>query len=122
MNADELTEIRKIPLQAMNKTLVIAKLLTHIDSQAKELSRTYQMIYGMAKAGNEYPKIIERHDKQIAALKAALVARDLRLLEECNGECGKNDIKPDDCGQCEHEYVISQLARELPEIDWEGMK
>jgi len=60
--------------------------------------------------------------KQIAALKTALIDRDLRLLEECNGECGKNDIKPEDCDLCEYDYVISQLARELPEIDWSDVE
>lgn len=59
---------------------------------------------------------------QIAALKAALIDRDVRLLEPCNGECGKNDIKPEDCDQCEHDYARSQLAQEMPDIFGEATK
>lgn len=60
--------------------------------------------------------LVHVQNEQIATLKAALIDRDLRLLEECNGECGKNDIQPEDCDRCEQEYVVSQLAREMPEI------
>jgi hypothetical protein len=72
----------------------IDKLFTHVDEQAS----------------------------QIATLQAALIGRDLRLLESCNGECGKNNIQPEDCDQCEHDYVVSQLAREYPEIFAEEKK
>ena len=46
---------------------------------------------------------IDEQASQIATLKAALIGRDLRLLESCNGECGKNNNQPEDCDQCEHD-------------------
>ena len=46
---------------------------------------------------------IDDQAAQMATLKAALIGRDLRLLESCNGECGKNNNQPEDCDQCEHD-------------------
>lgn len=70
----------------------------------------------------EYQRIIDEQARQIAELKTALIDRDIRLLEPCNGECGKNDIQPEDCDRCEHDYVMQALAREMPQFDWEDMK
>lgn len=79
------------------------KMLAHIDSQAEELSRTYQMIYGMAKAGNEYPRIIEKQAEQIATLKAYIL-QTARFMYLTDAE--KRTL----------------LGREIPEVDWSDVE
>jgi hypothetical protein len=38
MSPEELAELRKIPIQMLNKSVVIPALLTHIDSQARRIA------------------------------------------------------------------------------------
>jgi len=59
---------------------------------------------------------IDQQQATIETLKAALIDRDWQLLDECNGECGKNGVLSEDCNKCEHDYVLAQLAREYPKI------
>jgi hypothetical protein len=53
----------------------------------------------------EFAKLHE----QIATLKAALIDRDLRLLEPCNGECNVNYRALKDAA-CDYDNGVSHLA------------
>jgi hypothetical protein len=127
MNADDLSELKTIvQMEECQHSPLIRKALAHIDAQAEQIAYWQKCYEDLVKAEaaeeGAVRLVLNAKDRQIAALKAALADRDLRLLEPCNGECGKNDIKLEDCDRCEREYVISQLVREMPQIDWEDMK
>jgi hypothetical protein len=90
------------------------------NGQAKQIESWRQACFLRTQVVGQVERENHKLRDQIATLKDALIDRDWRLLQECNGECDMNDAMPEDCDKCEHDSVLAKLARELPEIDWGG--
>jgi hypothetical protein len=90
--------------------------MSEIDNLKKEIRELQENDRAWAWFNESLKKQLKLNaaNEQIAALKAALIDREMRLLVECNGDC-----KLADCHKCERSEAILQLAHELPDIDWE---
>ena len=70
-------------------------------------------------------QVCDDQDKQIATMKAALIDRHLNMVEwikECGYEYNPQMMQEMVFSDTYRIEAMHQLAREMPEIDWEDMK